>query len=561
MKKFNIVSLIFVFCLCLSCGTYAQESGDKVNADVIVNQQENTIKMIYPDSEYDNIKGVFDDIPDNAWYNMYVSLLNQINVINGVTASDFDPGRNITRGEFTKLLAMMSGEELSPYANTSSFEDVSNDMWYEPFISWANQKEIVKGKTAGSFCAEDNITREEAIVTLYRFAHDYGVYIADTEAYFAHVYGEANFNDKQTISDWATEAVSYMGNAGIINGGPDNMFRPQDFITRAEAAKILASYYITDKRPVYLVDGLPPTEMGSSLDIYSQSENALMSMASVDPVEDEINFCEGVVVKDENGEAISIDSVYGAGDMSGVSYVGDDHFYMTGHSFGILNNDNNKNYTPVKITNLVGKYSATAQTYVQAGSVAPDHSETQFKFAMHYYNGYTGLSKDYKDVNIFGYQPSKHNARWGFNDHYANASYEYSKGNYQRAYNELGRSLHYLEDTNSPPHAKLVDNSGPKEEHSNYEKWVYNNFSMSNIESSARNSYAYISRSTTTFLAMSNNFSQLAHDSWDTCKVMDNGTEQEVKDAKTATRTNLKRTQRAIAGILYRFLITTGREW
>ena len=44
-----------------------------------------------------------------------------------------------------------------------------------------------------------------------------------------------NFTDKDAISDWALNYVEIGTENNIITGYPDNTFKPQEDITRAEA--------------------------------------------------------------------------------------------------------------------------------------------------------------------------------------------------------------------------------------------------------------------------------------------------------------------------------------
>ena len=50
---------------------------------------------------------------------------------------------------------------------------------------------------------------------------------------------DAVFADESHIADYAKDAVYTLGGAYIINGDEDNMFHPQNSITRAEAAQLL----------------------------------------------------------------------------------------------------------------------------------------------------------------------------------------------------------------------------------------------------------------------------------------------------------------------------------
>ena len=76
------------------------------------------------------------------------------------------------------------------------------------------------------FRPDSSITREELAVMAARC-----VQISAT--------GMMDFTDRESVSDWAKDAVDALASAGIINGFEDGTFRPDGISTRAEAAVIL----------------------------------------------------------------------------------------------------------------------------------------------------------------------------------------------------------------------------------------------------------------------------------------------------------------------------------
>ena len=56
--------------------------------------------------------------------------------------------------------------------------------------------------------------------------------------------GSVQFADEDEISEYAREAVSRLGGAGIVNGLPNGSFNPFGSLTRAEAAKVIYSMIV-----------------------------------------------------------------------------------------------------------------------------------------------------------------------------------------------------------------------------------------------------------------------------------------------------------------------------
>lgn len=125
-----------------NCFAEVFEGNTKSHANIIVDTENNSIEFIYTDSEDDVINGVFNDIPGNAWYNEFVSILTQLDVINGVSDTIFNPNKAITRGEYVKLIATMANDNLSEYNHVSIFSDIDSNDWYNEYVAWAAKNEI-----------------------------------------------------------------------------------------------------------------------------------------------------------------------------------------------------------------------------------------------------------------------------------------------------------------------------------------------------------------------------------------------------------------------------------
>ena len=89
------------------------------------------------------------------------------------------------------------------------------------------------GYTDGTVRPNNNITRAEVATIFFRLLTDDA---------------RANYDAKtSTFSDvangqWYTRAIATLAKAGIVNGDPDGTFRPNDAITRAEMAAIIARF-------------------------------------------------------------------------------------------------------------------------------------------------------------------------------------------------------------------------------------------------------------------------------------------------------------------------------
>lgn len=185
-----------------------------------------TIKII------DNPK-LFGDVNKNDWYNEAVQFVAARKLFTGTTDMLFSPSEKMTRAMFVTVLYRL---ENTPDAQVIdiNFDDVNEESYYSNAVIWAASKQIVKGM-GNSFSPDNDISREELITMLYRYAKNMG------ESYNIKNY-DINFSDKNNISDWAYEAMSWSIENGIISGKENNILDPKGSSTRAEVAQIIVRF-------------------------------------------------------------------------------------------------------------------------------------------------------------------------------------------------------------------------------------------------------------------------------------------------------------------------------
>ncbi len=172
---------------------------------------------------------LFEDI-DGNWAMDYIQKLAQRGIVNNTTT--FNPEGELTRAEFIKMALNTSGDSLDDTLQ-SEFDDVTSSHSLGLFVANAVKKGIVDA-TSDLFRPDDSITRAEAMKILMNVL-DEGV--LDTE--------ESSFSDVDPSLDLAKyiEAAAEMG---IVSGQEidgKTYFRPNDSITRAEIAKVLANAF------------------------------------------------------------------------------------------------------------------------------------------------------------------------------------------------------------------------------------------------------------------------------------------------------------------------------
>jgi hypothetical protein len=113
------------------------------------------------------------------------------------------------------------------------FADVKAGDWFYPYVNAAAKYGIVNGVGEGVFGTGQNVTRQDIAVMLYNIASKKGI-TAETD--------ENKFSDAESISDYAVDAVKMLNALKVINGYEDLSFKPLNFVTRAEAAKLIREF-------------------------------------------------------------------------------------------------------------------------------------------------------------------------------------------------------------------------------------------------------------------------------------------------------------------------------
>lgn len=172
----------------------------------------------------------FTDLGNHTWAKDAIYELKSKGIISGVSATEFAPGNNITRGDFVLILVRML--EINDSFDTN-FEDVPVDSYYYNAIGSAKAAGIAAGDGI-NFMPTNTISRQDLITLAYRAFRMRG-YIEQTDDMTVL----DSFTDKANIAAYASEAMASMVKKGIIMGS-DGMVNPTGNATRAEVAVMCA---------------------------------------------------------------------------------------------------------------------------------------------------------------------------------------------------------------------------------------------------------------------------------------------------------------------------------
>lgn len=174
----------------------------------------------------------FTDVHSYSWFYDAVQFVYDNDIMNGVSDTSFNPDGTVTRGMIVTMLWRMAGE---PYSFGGGFSDVPAGHYCYSAAAWASRNGIVNGMTSTTFAPDTNITREQLVTILYRYAQYLGYSTTGSSLY--------GFTDASSVSSYATNAMSWAVKYGIISGVTTTTLVPAGTATRAQAAQMFMSFY------------------------------------------------------------------------------------------------------------------------------------------------------------------------------------------------------------------------------------------------------------------------------------------------------------------------------
>lgn len=174
----------------------------------------------------------FVDVAAEDWYGDAVAAVYAQGLMMGTAEDTFAPELVATRGMVVSILHRLAG---SPTVSAEVFEDVTADDWYGQAVAWAASEGIASGTSAETFSPNAAVTREQLAALLCNFAAQQGV---DTTARS----DLSSFDDAETVSDWAQDAVSWAHAEGLLAGTSATTLSPQGEATRAQLAAMLVRF-------------------------------------------------------------------------------------------------------------------------------------------------------------------------------------------------------------------------------------------------------------------------------------------------------------------------------
>ena len=169
----------------------------------------------------------FTDVTADQWFAQEVWRAEDLGLVHGSSLTLFDPFSRATRAQTVQILFNMERPE--GVSARPVFGDVRANAWFAQAVTWAYDNGIARGVTGNEFRPEDYISRQDIVVLLYRYYGGPQVDSAVLEKY----------TDRGQISGYASDAMAWAVENGVIKGTSETRLSPADTATRAELTALL----------------------------------------------------------------------------------------------------------------------------------------------------------------------------------------------------------------------------------------------------------------------------------------------------------------------------------
>lgn len=287
----------------------------------------------------------FADVTEkHAWAVDPIDYLANTKTVSGTGNCLFSPDDTIRRADF--LLMLYRAYDMSMYVTGENFADVSPDAYYADALSACRTIGIATPDESGNFHPTDALTRQDAMVFLYRTLERTGLRLPTGDL--------SAFTDADQIADYAVDPVSALVRAGVISGS-DGKISPTTPVSRASMSVMLyralmisvqngeASFIPQPNRmnicigssiyPNVTIRNLPEENFGAGLyeltALYKTANGYVVEMGEAVPFDDEIGFAGDQLTV--NGQIVQTTADYESVAVDVYGHL--DGLYATGREF------------------------------------------------------------------------------------------------------------------------------------------------------------------------------------------------------------------------------------
>ena len=185
----------------------------------------------------------FNNVSDDSYFYDVVQFALENDLMDGRTEANFAPDEPISRAIAVATLYRLAEEPDATFEQV--FDDVSEDDWFGDAVVWAYQNAIIQRRDDAYFEPDEEITRAQFFMMLYRFA-ELMEHNVEIPASF-----DVDFSDIDFLSDWVAEELRWAIYKGLISDAEDEMLGTGVTVARAECAVILYRFTTMFESRIY----------------------------------------------------------------------------------------------------------------------------------------------------------------------------------------------------------------------------------------------------------------------------------------------------------------------
>lgn len=175
---------------------------------------------------------------EKHWGKAYIETVVEKGLIDGKTETAFAPDENMTRADLVLALYRLANSPANGADAKNPFTDVADDAKYKDAVIWAYSQGIVLGKTADTFAPDGSVLRQEIARILNIFAAKQ----VKKDSLTNRVDELSGYPDAADVATWAKEPMNWAVASEFITGTTGGRLDPKGTVTRAQAAAILCRY-------------------------------------------------------------------------------------------------------------------------------------------------------------------------------------------------------------------------------------------------------------------------------------------------------------------------------
>ncbi|MFV0484688.1 MAG: S-layer homology domain-containing protein [Candidatus Saccharimonadales bacterium] len=179
----------------------------------------------------------YTDVPDTHWAADSIKACTTKKIMQGIGNNQFAPESTLTRAQVAQICYNAYQNQL-PSTTAKTIVDAPKGEWYHDAVYWMVANDIINGtaKDDGIYCYPNaTADRKYVALVLYRLANKLGATLPQVNEAIV-------FPDIGELGTEYQKAIGALQQAGVISGFPDGTYRPNDSLTRAQAAKLFDIY-------------------------------------------------------------------------------------------------------------------------------------------------------------------------------------------------------------------------------------------------------------------------------------------------------------------------------